>query len=487
MMSNDEKCEFLSSMETLMTTKLTAFEQRMEASQREISQSQLSHIQQNLSSSDSYTFRRKGNEEQHKVNSQVLDRLRDADGYLKDAARTNDIAAVVSAQGKIAEGIDIVTHRQKLVKLADSSESGWRVVQEYEAHPLADGSDDEKKIYRAQMTADRKLKQDRRVKGRRYAPYTYTAPGELSSTASSSQNRGNQFTQGCNQSIHGRRPGNCFRCGRAGHWRIECKAVLPDGSQMNKDVQISRTMLNSVIEAFKCTKKCALPSSEFITPVGMLKGCYNHWKDAGANEYLLDVVKQGYKLPFRHVPSSVFLKNNMSARNDPLFVLGEIKNLLAKGCISELMDAPYIVNPLTVAYGTSGKPRLVLDCRHLNLELFKYKVCFEDQSVAKQLFSTGDYVFAFDIRSAYHHIMIFPDHRTYLGFSWHACEGSTRYFVFNVLPFGIATAGFIFTKLLRVALTKWRSLGYRVVLFLDDGLGGGSTCVEALAASDFIH
>jgi hypothetical protein len=47
----------------------------------------------------------------------------------------------------IGEGLDILQHRQKLVKLADQSENGWRTVTEYETRSLADDSEDEKRIY----------------------------------------------------------------------------------------------------------------------------------------------------------------------------------------------------------------------------------------------------------------------------------------------------------------------------------------------------
>jgi hypothetical protein len=36
----------------------------------------------------------------------------------------------------------LLNNRQKIIKFADSSDLGWRVVQEYEANPLADDSDD---------------------------------------------------------------------------------------------------------------------------------------------------------------------------------------------------------------------------------------------------------------------------------------------------------------------------------------------------------
>ena len=68
----------------------------------------------------------------------------------------------------------------------------------------------------------------------------------------------------------------------------------------------------------------------------------------------MDVVKRGYKLPFRNIPDRVVLQNNRSARENPVFVDAEILNLLEKGCISEVTEIPHVVNPLTFAYGKSG-------------------------------------------------------------------------------------------------------------------------------------
>ena len=53
-------------------------------------------------------------------------------------------------------------------------------------------------------------------------------------------------------------------------------------------------------------------------------------------------------------------------------------------------------------------------------------------------------------------------------------KGKSRYFVFNVLPFGIASAGHIFTKLLKEVIKYWRNQGLKIIMYLDDGLGGAS-------------
>ena len=43
-----------------------------------------------------------------------------------------------------AESIELVEQRQKLIRMADTSELGWRIGEEYKANPLAVDSEDTK-------------------------------------------------------------------------------------------------------------------------------------------------------------------------------------------------------------------------------------------------------------------------------------------------------------------------------------------------------
>ena len=54
-----------------------------------------------------------------------------------------------------------------------------------------------------------------------------------------------------------------------------------------------------------------------------------------------------------------------------------------------------------------------------------------------------------------------------------------RYFVFTALVFGLATAPFIFTKVVKVLTKRWRSIAIRIFAFVDDILGGGRSNEEA--------
>lgn len=69
-----------------------------------------------------------------------------------------------------------------------------------------------------------------------------------------------------------------------------------------------------------------------------------------------------------------------------------------------------------MAGNKASKLRLVLNARHVNPHLFKYKHQYEDAKVAKCMFTAEDYIFSFDLKSAYHHIEIHELSREYLGF-----------------------------------------------------------------------
>ena len=82
------------------------------------------------------------------------------------------------------------------------------------------------------------------------------------------------------------------------------------------------------------------------------------------------------------------------------------QNLLKKGVVSKTNAIPYVVNHLTVAYNRKCKPRLVLDCRHINKCLHFFKIKFEDIRVAEAVFEENSYLYTWDLSSAYHHISI---------------------------------------------------------------------------------
>ena len=54
------------------------------------------------------------------------------------------------------------------------------------------------------------------------------------------------------------------------------------------------------------------------------------------------------------------------------------------------------------------------------------------------LFEKGDYLFTFDLKLGYHHVDVCLAEYKYLGFSYDR-NGVEHYYIFTVLPFGLAT------------------------------------------------
>ena len=142
-----------------------------------------------------------------------------------------------------------------------------------------------------------------------------------------------------------------------------------------------------------------------------------HWQLLAAPDFILSIIRCGYKIPFISSPPPQVFKNTGSAVNECVFVGDAILKLLRDNRIEEVFSSPDIVNPLSVSVQSSGKKRLTLDLRHINLHLYKQKFRCEDLHTIKNVFAKDFFVFSFDLKSGYHHIDIFPDHRKYLAFS----------------------------------------------------------------------
>lgn len=216
---------------------------------------------------------------------------------------------------------------------------------------------------------------------------------------------------------------------------------------------------------------------------GSLAKNVQYWQSIGASEFVIDIIKNGYVVPFQRPPPPMNFKNNKSALDNVEFVEQSIKDLLESGCIEKVPFQPFVVSPLSVAHNKgSGKKRLILDLSELNKFVDKKKVKFEDWNVALNFFNKDCFLFKFDLKSGYHHIDICRKQLTYFAFYWKG-----QYYCFNVLVFGLTSAPYIFTKCLRPLVKHWRTHGIDIVLYLDDGLGFGKNFEITRKASNFVH
>ena len=206
---------------------------------------------------------------------------------------------------------------------------------------------------------------------------------------------------------------------------------------------------------------------------GKLRACASFWRDTiCASEFVLDIIEHGYKIPFKITTPPYSIENRSSATRRDSFVREAISELLARGCVREVANYPEFCNPLHVAVQSSGKLRLILDLSYLNSFVVKQSIKYEDLRCVLQMFPSGMFTFCFDLKSAYHHIDICAEHMKFLSFKWPTGDGRMKFYEFTVLPFGLTSAPYVFTKVLRQLIRFWRGHGHRVLLYLDDGIGG---------------
>jgi hypothetical protein len=103
------------------------------------------------------------------------------------------------------------------------------------------------------------------------------------------------------------------------------------------------------------------------------------------------------------------------------------------------------------------------------VDAFKY----ESLRSAPYLCQLKDLLFPVDLKSDYHHVDVHPDYWQFLGFEWNG-----DFYVFCQLPFELATACYVFSKITKQLAQRWRSLGTKVIAYIDDFFFVCSTSAE---------
>ena len=183
------------------------------------------------------------------------------------------------------------------------------------------------------------------------------------------------------------------------------------------------------------------------------------WYNISDPQLIQDTIRFGYVLPFVSHPPKMSSRNNKSALSNSSFVEQASTELVNLGTVERCTEQPEVLNPITVSVPSNGKKRLILDLRLVNDHLEKVSVKYEDMRTAMFFLRKGGFMFKFDLKSGYHHVDICPAHRGFLGFAW-VMQGSSLFFRFRQLPFGLSSAPFIFTKVIRPLVKKWRGIGF---------------------------
>lgn len=197
---------------------------------------------------------------------------------------------------------------------------------------------------------------------------------------------------------------------------------------------------------------------------GRLKYFIDAWKNLTDDKIILQYI-EGYKIPFsekiyqQKVPSlPVFTQSEFQA------CLRSVKELLSKGSIRECQSCEgEFISSYFLVDKPNGEKRFILNLKNLNQFIQAPHFKLEDLKTASRLITPNCYMASVDLKDAYFLVPIAEKYKKFLRF-----EFNEKLYEFNCLPFGLCTAPYVFTKLLKPVAQKLRSEGLLSVIYLDD-------------------
>lgn len=196
----------------------------------------------------------------------------------------------------------------------------------------------------------------------------------------------------------------------------------------------------------------------------------SYWAAHASDPWVIATLTHGYKLQFRRRPP-VSRRVKTTIISDPAKALAldqELSALLA-------MKAIEAVDPLASPRGfysnyflvqkKNGGYRPILDLRNLNrcLKVLPFRM-LTTADVLRTV-AQGEWFTSVDLKDAYFHVPIAPQHRRFLRFAYRG-----RHWQFRVLPFGLSLSPRVFTRCMKAALAPLQSRGLKVLPYLDDWL-----------------
>ena len=149
-------------------------------------------------------------------------------------------------------------------------------------------------------------------------------------------------------------------------------------------------------------------------------------------------------------------------------IMEEVEKLLQKGAIEFVpkgQEGRGFYSIFFTVPKKDGGIRPILNLKPLNVFLQKEHFKMETLWSIIQAMQPGDWAVSIDLKDAYLHIPVHVKHRKYLRFCIH-----NRHYQFRAMPFGLAIAPRIFTKVMAAVGGHLRCQQIHIFMSLDDWL-----------------
>ena len=225
-------------------------------------------------------------------------------------------------------------------------------------------------------------------------------------------------------------------------------------------------------------------AAEVAMPLNRIENHVGQWTTLpDIDAYLLSVVENGYRVPFEPLPEYLDMGDSAKGTKNLPVLKSIVQDYLQRGVISKSKS---VHGESVCRLFLRGKPdgtfRPILNLKPVNEFLTTEHFKLEKFDYAISLFEQGYYMTVTDLTDAYLAVMIHPDSRKHLKFRVRG-----QLYEFNRLVFGLATAPWLFTKLLKPVIEHMRSVGILCVIYLDDIFICGKTQTEVENQTQFMR
>ena len=197
---------------------------------------------------------------------------------------------------------------------------------------------------------------------------------------------------------------------------------------------------------------------------GRLARYVSAWRQITQNNFILRIVREGYKFQFASPPPAYKIVSNPSSEVKVEALSSEISRHLLSGAIKEVeFSEDQTVSRVFTVPKSSGGNRQVIDLKLVNKSIQDTHFKMEDRNFIKGLINQGDFMASIDLSDAFFSIPIHTESQKYTAF-----EFKNARYVYQVLPFGYKASPRIFTKMLKTLIGYLRARGVKISAYLDD-------------------